>query len=120
MTRGFVGGAIAFLLTSMPSHAQTRPDFSGVWVLDPGSSPMCGRSFTAIQNATMLRLEFPDEPIAKRGNAPAATTTPLRRVQYNFDGTDTREILPAARPRPTDAPTTMWIATAVESIARAA
>jgi hypothetical protein len=96
-----VGGAIALLLTSLPAHAQTRPDFSGVWVLaDPGSSPMCARSFTATQNANMLSLEFPEGPIETRDSVPEVTTNPLRRVQYNFNGTDTpRDLTSSASAR---------------------
>ena len=121
MTRGFViAGAVTLVLAEMQPNAQTPPDFSGTWVLDPTGAGACRGSFTATQDAATLSLDSAGVSVSHQESASPPATTSARRVIYNFNGTDTREAFPPAPPRPPDAPPSEWIATAVASVARAA
>ncbi len=120
MTRRLViAGAMMLALAAMGADAQTRPDFSGTWVLaDTGVSVLCLGSFTATQGADTLSLDFAGGSAAS-GDTFAPPAPSGRRVTYNFNGTDKRETFPVA-PRPANAQPTAWIATTAESVARAA
>ena len=119
MTRGFViAGAVALVVGQSHAHAQTRPDFSGTWVLaTPAGTGWCGKSITATQDAITLTLDAGQDPASREDATPRAAS---RHRAIRFDGADTRQGFPPARPRPDDAAATMWIATTVASVARAA
>lgn len=97
-----VATAATAILAPMPASAQARPDFSGSWVLSEGVGPACGKALTITQDAAALTL----------GSS--------RSVVYKFDGSDTTQAAPPARPRPADASPTAWIADAAGSVSRAA
>jgi hypothetical protein len=78
----------ALLLSSMigggVSHAQTRPDFSGTWTMDPS------RSQSAVQNepigpVTVVIAQTPTEMTIETRRAPAPST-----VTYRLDNRESK------------------------------
>ena len=120
MTRGFVvAGTLTLALAAVHADAQTRPDFSGTWVLaDAGVSIFCHGSFTATQSADTLSLDFAAGSAAS-GDTLSPPALSGRRLIYNLNGTDRRETFPVG-PRPASAQPGAWIATTAESVSRAA
>src|SRR4051812_25061568 len=104
--RGFIGAiGLAVVLVELHANAQTRPDFSGTWILvETTSATACNGSLTVTQDAATLR-------VALRASA--------RPEVYNFDGTATQQTFAAtpgvASPRPGS-----WTVNTVRSVARAA
>lgn len=100
---------LAGVLGPLHANAQTRPDFSGTWIIVetvktvPG--PGCNGSLTVTQDTATLRV--------------ASTATSARPEVYNFDGTESRQTFAgtpaAAPPRPGG-----WTVNTVGSVTRAA
>ena len=120
MTRGLMAVAATLLCASTQPNAQSPPDFSGTWSSIERKSPRpCPRSITATQTAATLTLAAVDAPTFTPDNAAPPPVKSRGRV-INLDGTDTREPIRTAPPRPPDAAPSTWIATTVGSVARAA
>lgn len=103
MTRACIHTGVVILALAMAHpRAETRPDFSGSWVLtdrSPGTVRFCSKSLTAAQRADALTLD---------------------RRAIRFDGTDTREALSDPAARPDGLPPGVWHATTVAAVSRAA
>jgi hypothetical protein len=105
--RGFIGAiGLAVVLVQLHANAQTRPDFSGIWIpVETTSVTACNGSLTVTQDAATLRV--------------ASTALSARPDVYNFDGTETRQTFAGtsavASPRPGS-----WTVTTLGSVTRAA
>lgn len=120
MTRGLMAAAATLVFASTQPSAQSPPDFSGTWTSIEQKSPRpCQRAITATQTAATLTLSALDAPTFAPDNAAPPPVTSRRRV-INLDGTDTREPIRTAPPRPPEAAPSTWIATTVGSVTRAA
>ena len=97
--------AVAFILVSSGSQANTRPDFSGTWML-ASDRGFCPGSVVLQQDESSLRVQTGGDT--------------SRALVYRFDGTDTGGAIESAPARPADLPPTAYHGRTTRSIARAA
>jgi len=76
--------AIAILLVLQSVPMQSRPNFSGDWVLADGRPSLLGEKFTAKQDEKTLTLDITAAVIGR----------PIHAV-YNLDGSETRNMNPS-------------------------